>query len=410
MIVPSESSVRLLVIDEEPEILGGVDRVRERLLPALARLTETLIWVVPEYKLRAYGTIAGESSKIILESFSWPKFSWPNLPQLAGKRWEKVVGNPSKRLGRLQRQSIDKRLRHLVQKYSITHVLVLCVFHHIYAPLGVPTLAVIYDLNCLVGGQVELESVFRYWLKAADRILTISETTRTALGQFQPKELNKVQTILLGSNAPFGDSAPSISSRPAVFYYPAAANPHKDHLTLFKAAAAISKLGFDFKIVLTGGRTEQLISDQAFLQPELEAARRFYFDQAQWLKGRVEALGYVSSSAVEDVFRQSTCVVLPSVFEGYGLPLVEALEHGIPVIASDISAFREQVELFRSEKWVDFFPAGDAGKLATLLLKRIECSFAREARSSLNEQLSQWTWTHVARAYVDAMRFCPQES
>lgn len=55
----------------------------------------------------------------------------------------------------------------------------------------------------------------------------------------------------------------------------------------------------------------------------------------------VEHRGFVSESTLVELYRTARAVVFPSLFEGFGLPLLEALAYGAPVVASDIPALRE---------------------------------------------------------------------
>ena len=69
------------------------------------------------------------------------------------------------------------------------------------------------------------------------------------------------------------------------------------------------------------------------------------------LAGRVRAVGYVSIADKIDLYRRAAVVVLPSLDEGFGLPALEAMAMGVPVIASDRGALPEVV--------------GDAGRLVS---------------------------------------------
>lgn len=55
----------------------------------------------------------------------------------------------------------------------------------------------------------------------------------------------------------------------------------------------------------------------------------------------VEHRGFVSASELAELYAAASAVVFPSLFEGFGLPLLEAIAHGSPVVASDIPALRE---------------------------------------------------------------------
>jgi glycosyltransferase involved in cell wall biosynthesis len=57
--------------------------------------------------------------------------------------------------------------------------------------------------------------------------------------------------------------------------------------------------------------------------------------------GRIRHHGFVSPSALAGLYRDASMVLLPSLHEGFGLPVVEAMAAGIPAVASDIPAVRE---------------------------------------------------------------------
>ena len=59
------------------------------------------------------------------------------------------------------------------------------------------------------------------------------------------------------------------------------------------------------------------------------------------LIGRVRHLGFVSPEKLTALYRDATAVALPSLYEGFGLPVLEALERRVPVVASDIPSVRE---------------------------------------------------------------------
>jgi len=57
--------------------------------------------------------------------------------------------------------------------------------------------------------------------------------------------------------------------------------------------------------------------------------------------GRIKILGYVSDADLAVLYDAAECCLQASLYEGLGLPVLEALAHGLPVIANDIAVFRE---------------------------------------------------------------------
>ncbi len=74
--------------------------------------------------------------------------------------------------------------------------------------------------------------------------------------------------------------------------------------------------------------------------------------ESEPLSGRVHRLGYVSNDDLAALYRGARMFVLPSLYEGFGLPVVEAMWHGTPVITSDREPFPEVL--------------GDAGRMVSL--------------------------------------------
>ena len=66
-----------------------------------------------------------------------------------------------------------------------------------------------------------------------------------------------------------------------------------------------------------------------------------YLERKPALKKRVRLLGFVSDAELCYLYRNARLMVYPSVYEGFGIPVLEAIGNGAPVIVSDIPVFRE---------------------------------------------------------------------
>jgi glycosyltransferase involved in cell wall biosynthesis len=110
--------------------------------------------------------------------------------------------------------------------------------------------------------------------------------------------------------------------------YPAQTWPHKNHVRLLEALAVLRGRGLRVNLVSTGRLNDHFKAVQATV------ARLGLRDQ-------VTFLGYVNEDVVDAVFRRATGLVFPSLFEGWGLPIVEAFAYGIPVAAADATVLPE---------------------------------------------------------------------
>jgi glycosyltransferase involved in cell wall biosynthesis len=114
-------------------------------------------------------------------------------------------------------------------------------------------------------------------------------------------------------------------------YYPAATWPHKNHRTLLAALQLLhERYGFDGELVLTG------IAMRSHNELLDEIERR-------GLKDKVRVLGYLPYEELPYLYKLARIMVFPSLFEGFGIPLVEAMACGCPVVCSDVTSIPEVV-------------------------------------------------------------------
>jgi glycosyltransferase involved in cell wall biosynthesis len=105
----------------------------------------------------------------------------------------------------------------------------------------------------------------------------------------------------------------------------AAKRPHKNQELLIRAAPMLDP---DTAIVLAGHAEPYEVELRALAQ-ELGMSARVHF------------VGYVSDADLEGLWSIAACAAFPTLGEGFGIPVVEALAHGVPVAASELPVLRE---------------------------------------------------------------------
>lgn len=116
------------------------------------------------------------------------------------------------------------------------------------------------------------------------------------------------------------------------------------------------------------------------------------------LAGRVKLPGYITSEQREQLFKGALAFVMPSHTEGFGMPVVEAMTAGVPVIAADRGALPEVAGTAAR-----FFEPDDVDGLTALLRTLILDSGMRAAmRESGIEQAGRFSWRSSAAALRDA--------
>jgi O-antigen biosynthesis alpha-1,3-rhamnosyltransferase len=117
-------------------------------------------------------------------------------------------------------------------------------------------------------------------------------------------------------------------------------------------------------------------------------------------EGWLHALGYVDDAPLLALYRGARFLVFPSLYEGFGLPLLEAMAVGCPVVCSDLPVFREVAGAA-----AEYAPLEDAaGWIAAL--RRIEDQPERRAelRRLGLARAAAFDWERSARATLDVWR------
>lgn len=115
------------------------------------------------------------------------------------------------------------------------------------------------------------------------------------------------------------------------------------------------------------------------------------------LQSFIEHRQGLSRGELADVYRRASVVLVPSEAEGFGLPVIEALACGAPVIASDIPVLREV-----GGGVVSYAPVGDIDRWASLAVQVLEGQAKIASREQRLAHVSQYTWARHAEIITQA--------
>lgn len=228
---------------------------------------------------------------------------------------------------------------------------------------------------------------FRAWYRWLHRRLARGGTLIATVSEFSRGEIERCLGVPRGGIAVVGEGAEHILRPPRVVpplargsYALAVGTPaaHKNLAALGKTAAMLRARGLD--LVAAGGVAGNV------------------FGAAAW-PGGIRPLGRVDDATLAALYRGATCLLFPSRYEGFGLPAIEAMACGCPVIAASIPALREvcgDAALFAAPD----DPKGFATAAARLL---DEPSLARHLRDAGQARAARFTWQAAAENLLGAI-------
>lgn len=260
---------------------------------------------------------------------------------------------------------------------------------------------IIYDLGFLDCPEFLQAKNLNFLLKfcgpsiqRADVIITISEFTKQRLIHHFP-HLNAQVIITPIPPAPIVDRAVSLPANLSdlgmgsdYILYLGTIEPRKNITSLIDAYCLLPKsLSDTHSLVLAGG---QGWKDEE-IQLKIKTAR---------LKGfNVITTGYITDSEKHALYRNAGCFVLPSHYEGFGMPLLEAMQYKLPVVASDIQVFREV-----AGDAALYFNKDDPTSIAKQLQKVISHVAVQQSLIIKgNKQLKKYSWARNARLVYETL-------
>jgi glycosyltransferase involved in cell wall biosynthesis len=194
------------------------------------------------------------------------------------------------------------------------------------APRGVKLTATIHDLTCWLMPELHTEANVRAdrtfaqnILRRADRLIAVSENTRQDAIRLLGIAPEKIETIYSGVAGEYFDAQPRKRERPYVLYV-GTIEPRKNLDVLLDAWKLLRT---DFELVIAG--PEGWGSESTLARIRNEATY----------------LGYVPEADLPGLVAGAAVFVYPSLYEGFGFPVVQAMAAGVPVVTSNTSCLPE---------------------------------------------------------------------
>ena len=172
--------------------------------------------------------------------------------------------------------------------------------------------------------QLYYATVMKRACRRAARIITVSEFTRRQIIEWSEVAPEKVVNVGNGIESTY---RPQGDSYALGFPYLLSVSNRKPHKNEFRIVEAFAKADLDprMHLVFTGETTEKLSR----------------WIDTQQVHSRVEFIGNVPEERLPSLYRGAQALIFPSLYEGFGLPIIEAMACGTPVVTSNITAMPE---------------------------------------------------------------------
>ncbi len=209
--------------------------------------------------------------------------------------------------------------------------------HYIPRFCPVPAVVAIHDLSYfyypdefLKKDLYQLKNWTKYSVEKAKKVIAVSKTTKKDIIKFYQVPEEKIEVIYNGyeKTSPQHPSLIKEKKKGQYILYAGTLQPRKNIDTLIEAFYKFRKNYPEFKLVIVGKKG--WLYEHIFKK----------VDELN-LKKEVVFKGYVSDDELSVLYRDAFCFVMPSLYEGFGIPIVEAMSFGCPVISSFTSSLPE---------------------------------------------------------------------
>ena len=233
-----------------------------------------------------------------------------------------------------------------------------------------------------------LRSMTPRFLRAADRVIAISEATKSEAVRLFGIRAERIRVVPLGVSAAFtpatADAADAVCRKyglPRTFVLSVGTlEPRKNHVTLLSAYKALRNRNVDVGLVIAGKRGWRC---DAFFERV----------RALGLEGKVTLTGFVPDADLPALYSAGAVFAFPSLHEGFGLPPLEAMACGTPVVAADAASLPEVIG--NAGLLVD--PRDDVALARAIERALTDVNLRASLRARGLERAALFTWERTAR-------------
>ncbi|WP_270606142.1 glycosyltransferase family 4 protein [Bacillus mobilis] len=236
--------------------------------------------------------------------------------------------------------------------------------------------------------KIYAKFVFNHIKKKASAIMTVSEFTKNEIVKYIGIEKNIINVIYNGVEESWFNNEETFLNEESNKYliYVGNVKPHKNLSRLLEAFNLL-KDTIPHDLIIVGKQEGFITGDNNITQ------------QAKKLEGRIKFTGAISDQALKRYVKNAEALIFPSLYEGFGLPPLEAMASNTPVIASNIIPVREVCQ----DAAIYFDPLNVEEMAEKILTVVTNESLARELIIKGNYRAQYFNWKNSAQKVVEVI-------
>ena len=273
---------------------------------------------------------------------------------------------------------------------------------HFNAPLlpikAKKTITTIHDVNHLAFEndfsflkKKYAKTLFLNAIRISDKVITVSNFSKKEIIKYLKPKKELIEVIYSGVNKAFYNEKdlnflPELPKK--YILYVGNVKPHKNLITLFKAYNNLPPIIKDeYDLVILGKK-------DGFITPDLNV---FKFIETKDLINKIYFTGFIEDKFVPNIYKNATIFVFPSLYEGFGLPILEAMASKTMVLSSNFASLPEV-----GGENVLYFNPNDEIELTSKIVKTLSNSELRGVFSKKGYEYSKkFSWINTAEKHMD---------
>ncbi|GAB4308656.1 MAG: glycosyltransferase family 1 protein [Phototrophicales bacterium] len=211
-------------------------------------------------------------------------------------------------------------------------------------PIWAESILTVHDLSFIKVPEAASPSLKRYLdsvvprsIRHATHILADSQATKDDIVNIYGTSPQKITVLYSGVDSYFKPSLERTQEIRRRYGIPAGqpyifsigtVQPRKNYVRLIEALKLLHQRGYDISLVIAGGK--------GWLDNPIYATIK-----SSGVQDYVQMIGYADDQDLPGLYSDAICTAFPSLYEGFGLPILESMACGTPVLTSDVSSLPE---------------------------------------------------------------------